>query len=209
MVRTQESRRQATLTVKRSYGGNVGGMGHADPPKPALPELSKKPRRRLTAKQQALIRALTKTKHLGKAAIEAGYSPKNATQSGAQALAAIQKTAPELLAEHGLDDHSLIEKHLIPLMNAEETKFFTLAVGKGKDRRLQIESRKTANWNARATGLDIFCKIRGLYVREAENKGPEFSVVMINAENRPDWDAMRRAHPKIEVPGLNAPPKEE
>jgi hypothetical protein len=108
-----------------------------------------------------------------------------------------------------LDDDSLIEKHLIPLLNAEETKFFTLPVGKGEDRRLQIESRKTANWNARATGLDIFCKIRGLYVREAENKGPEFSVIMIGRANRPDWDAMRRAHPKIEVPGLNVPPKEE
>jgi hypothetical protein len=45
-------------------------------------------------------------------------------------------------------------------------------------------------------------KIRGLYVREQENKGPEFSVITINASNRPDWAAMRRAHPKIEVPGL-------
>jgi hypothetical protein len=52
-------------------------------------------------------------------------------------------------------------------------------------------------------------KIRGLYVREQENKGPEFAVVMIDASNRPDWSAMRRAHPKIEVPGLNIPPKGE
>jgi hypothetical protein len=45
-------------------------------------------------------------------------------------------------------------------------------------------------------------KIRGLYVREQENKGPEFSVVMIDASNRPDWAAMRRTQPKVEVPGL-------
>jgi len=89
-------------------------------------------------------------------------------------------------------------------MNAEETKFFTLPVGKGKDRRLQIESRKTANWSARQNGLDMAFKIRGLYVREQENKGPEFSVVMIDASNRPDWAAMRRTQPKIEVPGLTA-----
>jgi hypothetical protein len=94
-------------------------------------------------------------------------------------------------------------------MNAEETKFFSLPVGKGKDRRLQIEGRKTANWSARQNGLDMAFKIRGLYVREQENKGPEFSVITINASNRPHWAAMRRAHPKIEVPGLNAPPKEE
>jgi hypothetical protein len=94
-------------------------------------------------------------------------------------------------------------------MNAEEIKFFMLPVGKGKDRRLQFESRKTANWSARQNGIDMAFKIRGLYVREQENKGPDFSVVMIDASNRPDWSAMRRAQPKIEVPGLKAPPKEE
>lgn len=86
--------------------------------------------------------------------------------------------------------------------NAEETKFFTLPVGKGKDRRLQIESRKAANWRARQNGLDMAFKIRGLYVREQENKGPEFSVVMIDRSYRPDWRAMRRTQPKIEAPGL-------
>jgi|SRR5271156_274441 len=168
----------------------------------------KKHRRNLTAKQRALVRALTKTKHLGKAAIEAGYSPKNATQSGAQALAAIQKTAPELLAKHGLDDDSLIEKHLIPLLNAEETKFFTLPVGKGKDRRLQIESRNTANWSARQAGLDMAFKVRGLYVREQENKAPEFSVIVIDGAHRPDWGMMRRAKPAIPVPGPDQSPED-
>ncbi len=47
-------------------------------------------------------------------------------------------------------------------------------------------------------------KIRGLYLREQENKGPEFSVITINRAYRPDWAAMRRAQPKIEVPGLPA-----
>ena len=163
-------------------------------------ESQKKRRRKLTAKQRALVRALTKIKHQGKAAIAAGYSPKHARQSAYQA----RKTAPELLARHGLDDDSLIDKHLLPLMNAEETKFFAFAVGKGKDRRIQIESRKTANWSARQNGLDMAFKIRGLYVREQENKGSEFSVVMIDASNRPDWAAMRRTQPKIEVPGLPA-----
>ena len=85
-----------------------------------------------------------------------------------------------------------------------ETKFFTLPVGKGKDRRLQIESRKTANWSARHNGLDMAFKIRGLYVREAEHKGPESTVIVIDGSHRPDWAAMRRAQPRIEVPGLPA-----
>lgn len=189
--------------------GMVPAIGHGKPPKQSTSKSQKKHRRKLTAKQRALIRALTKTKHQGKAAVAAGYSPKHARQSAYQALESIRKTAPELLARHGLDDDSLIDKHLLPLMNAEETKFFTLPVGKGKDRRLRIESRKTANWSARQNGLDMAFKIRGLYVREQENKGPEFSVVVINGAHRPDWDAMRRAHPKIEVPGLNPPTKKE
>jgi len=164
--------------------------------------MPRKKKRRLTAKQQALIRALSKTKHLGKAAIEAGYSPKNATQSGAQALAAIQKTAPELLAKHGLDDDALIEKHLIPLLQAQETKYFAYT---RQGKRLLLE-RNVAAHSIRANALDMAFKIRGLYVREQENKGPEFSVVMIDASNRPDWAAMRRAQPKIKVPGLNVTP---
>ena len=168
-------------------------------------ESQKKHRRQLTAKQRALVRALAKTKHLGKAAIEAGYSSKNATQSAAQALASIRKTAPGLLAKHGLDDDSLIEKHLIPLLKAQETKYFAYT---RQGKRLLLE-RNVAAHSIRANALDMAFKIRGLYVREQENKGPEFSVVMIDRSYRPDWGAMRRAQPKIEVPGLNIPPKAE
>jgi hypothetical protein len=162
----------------------------------------KKKRRELTAKQRAMIKALAKTRHIGKAALKAGYSPKNPDQSGHQALQAIQKAAPELLAKHGLDDDSLIEKHLLPLMNAKETKFFSIPVGRGKTRTLQIHHRDTISWNARKEGLDMAFKIRGMYVREAENKGPEFTVIIINAENRPDWAKMRAAQKTIDVPGL-------
>jgi hypothetical protein len=94
-------------------------------------------------------------------------------------------------------------------MGAEKTKFFTLPVGRGKHRTLQLHKRNTISWNARKERLDMAFKIRGLYVREQENKGPEFSVIIIDSAHRPDWGAMRRAQPKIEVPGLNAPPKEE
>jgi hypothetical protein len=47
-------------------------------------------------------------------------------------------------------------------------------------------------------------KIRGPYLREQE-----FSAIVIDAAHRPDWEAMRRARPKIDVPGLNIPPKGE
>ena len=62
-------------------------------------------------------------------------------------------------------------------------------------------------FGARQNGLDMAFKIRGLYVREQENKGPEFSMIIIDSAHRLDWEVMRHAQPKIEVPGLNAPPK--
>jgi hypothetical protein len=178
-------------------------MGHNEPAKRTAAIPRKLRRRELTAKQRALVKALTKTKHLGKAAIEAGYSPKYPTSSAHQALQSIHKTAPELLARHGLDDDSLIKKHLIPLMQATETKFFTLPVGRGKNRKLHISTRNTPNWSARVSGLDMALKIRGLYVREQENKGPEFAVIVIDQSHRPDWAAMRRANSAIKVPGLD------
>ncbi|MGA7918571.1 MAG: hypothetical protein WCA38_02795 [Candidatus Acidiferrales bacterium] len=69
------------------------------------------------------------------------------------------------------------------------------------------KKRDPALWSARKEGLDMAFKIRGMYVREAENKGPEFTVVVING-HRPDWEAMHKAHPQIEVPGLSGPIRE-
>jgi hypothetical protein len=168
-------------------------------------ESQKKHRRELTAKQRALIKALARTKHLGKAAIEAGYSPKNATQSGAQALAAIQKAAPELLAKHGLDDDSLIEKHLIPLLQAQETKYFRVHTPRKKAATRTQRSRTQHPGHRARYGVQ---DSRAVRARAGEQRPGVLSVV-IDAAHRPDWAAMRRAQPKIEVPGLNAPAKED
>ena len=166
--------------------------------------MPRKKRPKLTPRQQKLVKHLAKGKMPGEAAIAAGYSSKNPRQSAQQALEAIRNTLPEILARSGLDDDSVIQNHLRPLMNANETKYFSLPVGRGKTRTLQIHTREQKNWTARANGLDIWSKIRGAYVREAENKGPEFSVIIINAAHRPDWAAMRATKP-IDVP----PPADE
>jgi hypothetical protein len=64
--------------------------------------------------------------------------------------------------------------------------------------------RNVAAHSIRANALDMAFKIRGPYLREQE-----FSAIVIDAAHRPDWEAMRRARPKIDVPGLNIPPKGE
>ena len=84
----------------------------------------------LTSKQIRLVKAFLKAKSAkqpitkGEAAEEAGYSPKNPTQSANQALAAIRLKAPEIMDKLGLSVESVIEKHLTPLLTATETKFF-------------------------------------------------------------------------------------
>ena len=150
---------------------------------------------RLTPKQTRLLIRLAKGRTLTQAAPEAGYSPKNPSQSGHQALESIRKTAPDLLARHDLDDDAIIEKHLIPMLNAEETKFFPYSK---KGRRLLLE-RNVVAWGPRGIATDMLMKIRGLYIREAENQGPQFSVVIINAANRPPWSQMKRANQPAEV----------
>lgn len=153
-------------------------------------------KRRLSPKQRNLVRELSRWKTLGQAAIAAGYSPKNPSESANQALKAINKTAPELLAKHGLDDDSLIRNHLVPLLNAEKVSYFPYT---RKGKRLLL-TRVNADNSIRATALDTTFKVRGLYVKEAENKGVEFSVIVIDASHRPDWDAMRKARPAVEIP---------
>lgn len=175
-----------------------------------------------TNRQRLLVKGLAKGKKGADAAIAAGYSPKNARQSASQALQQIQKTAPELLAAHGLSDEVLIDKYLRPLLDAEETKFFPhhemeettekILEGEGENARMverpvkrstfKLAERNCIAWNPRRDGLDMAFKIRGMYQREQENKGPEFSVIIIDSGHRPDWSAMRKAQPQIEVPGL-------
>jgi len=171
---------------------------------PVVSGKKRKLKRHLTPRQRAFIRHLASGKSQKKAALDAGYSSANPRQSAHQALEQIRKTAPELLARHGLDDDALIDKYLLPLMNATETKFFPYTK---RGKRLLLR-RDVANWNVRRDGIDMAFKIRGLYVREAENKGPEFSVVILNAANRPDWSKMQRVQEVAPVlPGRGLLPR--
>ena len=159
---------------------------------------SRPKKRRLTPRRVKFVEQLVLGKSLTDAAKEAGYSKKYPGQAGHQALEQIQKTAPELLAKHGLTDDVLIEKYLIPLMNAEKTEFFPYT----KRGQRKLLSVNVVDWRARDAGFDKAAKIRGLYIKEAENTGPQFSVVIINAANRPNWSQMKRANaPQPEATG--------
>ena len=76
------------------------------------------------SRQQTFVKELAPGKTLTQAAKTAGYSDKNPAQSGYQALAQLRGRVPELLERHGLGEEVLIEKYLLPLLEANETKFF-------------------------------------------------------------------------------------
>ncbi len=87
----------------------------------------RKPRKHLTHREMRLVQAFLKAKGnitKGQAAVEAGYSPKNPTQSANQALAAIREKAPDVMDRLGLTIPLLIERYLTPLLTANQTKVF-------------------------------------------------------------------------------------
>jgi hypothetical protein len=118
--------------------------------------MARKPKRRLTPRQNRFIKALAKGKTQGQAAVEAGYSPKNAGQLGNQLITRLRGSMPEVLEKHGLTDDSLIENYLIPLLKARRVKYFQHN-GKVKDRRT-VEALEI-----RHSALDTAFKLKGSY----------------------------------------------
>lgn len=94
-------------------------------------------RKRITKKAAKLVEGINKGKNQSQAAIDAGYSPKNAAQSANQALKRIRQTAPDAFEELGYTIKKVLKNKLIPLMDAEETKFFA-------DKGIVMDNRQVA-----------------------------------------------------------------
>ena len=88
-------------------------------------------KKRINSRQRAFLKAYAKGKTLKEAALQAGYSPKNAAQSGFQALKGVQGRIPELMDELGLwlancyfAHNSLRFPALLPFFNASSLRPF-------------------------------------------------------------------------------------
>lgn len=136
-------------------------------------------RRGLTQKERSLVRNLADGKNLTQSALAAGYSGKCPGQSGWQARENIRQKMPELLDQHGLTDEALIEKHLKPLLNATETKFFQ---HKGRIR----SKREVIAWGPRKEGLDMAFKLKGSYSAKPEGDVNVGVKVVVLDIGRPD-----------------------
>lgn len=80
------------------------------------------PEPQLTLKQSRFAKALTEQRTKKEAALLAGYSPLNPSQAAYQALKGIKKVTPEVMDEVGLSVKTLIQRHLVPMLNATEVK---------------------------------------------------------------------------------------
>jgi hypothetical protein len=112
------------------------------------------------------IKERTQGKSFSEAAIAAGYSEKNARQSGYQAMQQLRGRVPDLMDKHGLrapadwcspgrSEDTLIDKYLRPLLEAEETKFFAI--------RGKLESRKVKVNGVRHAALNTAFMLHGSY----------------------------------------------
>ena len=149
--------------------------------------------KKLTPRQHAFVRNLAKGASQKDAFIAAGYKAKHPDQGAHQALKQIQGKVPQIMDQMGLTDHLLIEKYLVPLLDAEETKFFN-----GGKKRINV-----AALGIRHTALDTAFKLRGSYAprdpKEAERFG--IKVVVVDIPRPP------KHHPAIDVqPSGNGKP---
>jgi hypothetical protein len=143
-----------------------------------------------TPQRIKFVKALVEGNSLTNAAKKAGYTSKYPGQAGHQALEQITKTAPELLNDLDLSMPLLIENYLKPLLNAtkSELSFYTK---RGERQALAVE---VIDNTTRREALDYSFRLHGAYHKEAENTGPKFSVIILNAANRPPWSQMKRAN---------------
>lgn len=120
-----------------------------------------KPRQTLTAKQSAFVIAFIRTQQKNKAALLALYSPKHPDQSGYQAFQAIQKKVPDIMDRMGLTVPALIEKHLVPLLNAKTVKM-------AQDEGIFTDVVALDDNGSQLTALDIAFKLHGAYAAKEQ-----------------------------------------
>lgn len=133
----------------------------------------KNPKLKLTPKQSAFAKAYMESHTLSDAAIKAGYSPKNARNSGFQAMQAlIKKRVPEMMNELALSVPEIINGHLRPLLYATEKKFATLD-GELSD-YVEVEDNAV-----RMQAVDRAFRLHGAYAPLDQREAAQFGVKVV------------------------------
>ena len=134
---------------------------------------------KLTPRQEKFARGLAAGKTLTASAKDAGYSSKNPGQSGYQALAQMRGRVPDLLAQHGIGEEVLIEKYLIPLLNAEETKFFPAGLGPPRRKVYRVNVQ---DLGIRHSALRTAFELHGSYAPRDPKEAAQYGVRIIRVD---------------------------
>ncbi len=122
----------------------------------------KRSERRLTIRQRKTLKGVAAGKPVLQAALAAGYSEASA-HSVPYRNGNLRAEVASLLAAAGLDDRSLMAE-LKTLVRAREIKFFA---HEGK----VTDTRRVVSLDAKAKGLDMSFKLRGLYPTRQDASG--------------------------------------
>ena len=155
-----------------------------------MSEEKKRRNRELSTRQKKYVEARLEGQSKTDAAITAGYSAKNAGQSGYQVEKASAGRMREPMDDVGLTARLLIEKHLIPLLDAKETKFFPWRkVTKHKTEQI-IDEREVAALGTQIQALDMAFRLRGDYAPKQIDTEPDVSdeVTVINFGEFPRYN---------------------
>jgi hypothetical protein len=146
----------------------------------------------LTGRQSKFMEAWCKGVSLTRAAIEAGYSNKNPSQSGYQIVKRLQKKSPEVVAKLGISLEGLIEKHLKPKLDAKdvilaqhEGEFTDIAFVDNHMVQLAAFDRFVALMGAMPTKDEQLQQQQGVKTVVIDIPAPDFSMVNQAPRSRP------------------------
>ena len=128
-------------------------------------------KKKLTPRQHAFVKNLARGASQKDAFIAAGYKAKHPDHGAHQALKQIQGKVPQIMDQMRLTDHLLIEKYLVPLLEAKETKFV--------HDRGRLKEKTVQALGIRHAGLNTALKLRGSYAPRDPKEAEHFGVKVI------------------------------
>jgi hypothetical protein len=143
-----------------------------------MPRRKKPSNRLLTDRERKVLLNRAKGMTLHDSAVLAGYSnTKGAHKAASEALARVQRKAPDLFKRHMLDDDTYVSKHLIPLLCAEEERVFC---SNGQI----VYSKPVPALAIRARMIELLADLKGLRTKGLESGKTPVTVVVLNASHR-------------------------
>lgn len=130
-------------------------------------------RRKLTAKQKKLLKALPGASTVAEAGIQAGYKHR---QSAHSALKTVQLKMPELMDSLGLTDKALIDNYLRPGLNATSKYRKTVEIDGAYVEQIQEDP----DWHSRRGFLDMAFKVKGKYPKGADDPNQQPGGITFN-----------------------------